>query len=104
MKAVVFSVAALLTALLSLSSYHYYSSATATSLGLRFDDKCPEALAVECIASVQISARDCEKALKDRTDVGSDVKCIQGLMDEKKVCWPCICDIAKKYVKVEGCD
>ena len=104
MKAVVFSVAALVTGLLTLTSYHYSGATTASSLGLRFDDKCPEALAVECIASVQISARDCEKALKDRTDIGSDVKCIQELMDEKQVCWPCICDIAKKYVKVEGCD
>lgn len=98
MKAVLFSIAAVLTTFAAISSYQN-SNTPAETFSLRFDDKCPEALAVECAASIQITHRDCEKALKDH-DLNAEMSCIKDLLSDRKVCWPCICEITDKYVKL----
>ena len=73
------------------------------TFGPKFNDKCPEPLAVECISDIQITTRDCEKAINDLADVTDKLACIQDLLNDRAVCLPCICNYTDKYIKIDGC-
>ena len=70
---------------------------------MRFNEKCPEALAVECAGDIQITNRDCEKAIKNPTDITAELACIKDLMSDKKACWSCICEVSKKFAELKEC-
>ena len=61
------------------------------------DDKCTEALVVECAADVELTILNCAKAVEtEGADVIADLKCVKDLLADKKHCWPCVCAEAKK--------
>ena len=102
MKAVVFSVAALLTALVALS---YMSSErhSFASSALRLNKNCPEELAVACAGNIQMTERDCAEVTKNPADLASELACVKDLLADKKACWSCICEVTKKYVDLKDC-
>jgi hypothetical protein len=60
-------------------------------------------LAVECAGDIQITERDCERAMKDTKNVESKVACIKDILADKKACWSCICEVTKKYIDLKEC-
>ena len=104
MKSTLLTLGALLTAgYIIATNSHIDSPSAAPTFGLRFDDKCPEPLAVECMATIQMSIRDCTQSAKHPTDISAEVGCVKDLMSDKKLCWPCICEESNKFIKVKGC-
>lgn len=60
------------------------------------NDQCPEALAVECAADVQLTIKECSKAIDEKIDIEADLHCVKDLLADKKHCWPCVCYLAKQ--------
>ena len=104
MKAAIWSIAVFLATLSCGESFLIERTPVVPYFGVRFNDKCPEPLAVECISDIQITTRDCEKAIKDLADVTDKLSCIKDLLNDREACLPCICNYTDKYVKIDGCE
>lgn len=57
------------------------------------DDECTKEMQAACAVDLERTAKNCAKVFAtDGASIFSDIKCYRDIQNDRKKCWPCLCE------------
>lgn len=57
------------------------------------DDECTKEMQAACAVDIERTAKNCAKVFAtDGAAIISDIKCYRDVQNDRKKCWPCLCE------------